>query len=187
HRNSGGIPGDPYFQILNHSSVSGSPGGFIGGDATIDLNIVNASIAGLFDVEIANFSGGSIGGNAVMNVDAAGGVPTQGIAIFQIRNDDNGNATGGGSIVGDATIDVNVGSLASGPDVNSNALVAQITNTGGSVGSNAIIDFTASGNVDAQGTTFFQVVSNGAGSNIGGEAGVNCSFGGVSAGGGVCG
>src|SRR5207249_12151541 len=93
--NSGGIPGDAYFQIRNGSFVGGSPGGFIGGDATIDLNLVNASIAGLLDVEIDNFSGGTIGGNANVAVNVTNDVTAAGGVTLQILNGNGGHIVTG--------------------------------------------------------------------------------------------
>jgi hypothetical protein len=65
--NSGGVPGNAYFYIANESDVGGS-GGLIGSDATINLQAGSIATAGLLDVEIDNFSGGSIKGNAAINV-----------------------------------------------------------------------------------------------------------------------
>src|SRR5262249_801732 len=78
--------------------------------------------------------------------------------------------------------DVSVGNLASGPDVNSNALVAQIDNRGGNIGGNALVNFGASGNVDAQGNAIFQVLNYNDGTSgpgsIGGKATINLYVGG---------
>ena len=135
--NSGGIPGDAYFLIRNGSFVEGSPGGFIGGDATIDLNIVNASIAGLFDVEIDNFSGGTIGGNATIDVTA--GSLTANSLLTQI---DNSN---GGVMNGNATINMNV----SGTATVTNDATVQILGSDGAAA--AAINFNG-GSYDAGGT-----------------------------------
>src|SRR5439155_15369716 len=62
-----------------------------------------------------------------------------------------------------------VAGISSGPDAFSNALVAQIVNGGGSVGGNAIINFAASGSVDAhQGGAIFQILNNDNGNGNGG-------------------
>ena len=97
--NSGGIPGDAYFLIRNGSFVEGSPGGFIGGDATIDLNIVNASIAGLFDVEVDNFSGGTIGGDANVAVNVTNDVTAAGGVTLQILNGNGGHIVTGADVL----------------------------------------------------------------------------------------
>jgi hypothetical protein len=178
--NSGGIPGDAYFQILNHSSVSGSPGGFIGGDATIDLNIINASIAGLFDVEIDNHNGGTIGGNATIDVSAAnvtansllaqidntggtiggnasvnvgvsGNINIVGDASFQILNNDGGHIGTGGNI------SVTTGA---GGDFTANSVIAFVNNhNGGTIDSGANITFNIGGALTTTGDAIF-VVSN---------------------------
>src|SRR5438552_3995222 len=97
--NSGGIPGDAYFLIRNGSFVEGSPGGFIGGDATIDLNIVNASIAGLFDVEVDNFSGGTIGGDANVAVNVTNDVTAAGGVTLQVLNGNGGHIVTGADVL----------------------------------------------------------------------------------------
>src|SRR5207249_3237890 len=123
---------------------------------------------------------------AVLTVDASGDITTQGNATFQILNSDNGIGSGGGTIGTDATVNVNVGNITSGPDVNSNALIVQIDNRGGSIGGNATIDFAASGNVDAQGNALFQIFNenNGSGGgSIGSDAMINVTAASISTGG----
>src|SRR5205823_12551137 len=72
--------------------------------------------------------------------------------------------------------------ITSGPEQDSNALVVQIDNTGGSIGRNAMIDFAASGNVNAQGNAFLQVLNFNDGASgpgtIGGDAVLTVSAGG---------
>ena len=99
--NTGGVPGNAYFYIANESDVGGS-GGFIGSDATINLQAGSISTAGLLDVEIDNFSGGSIGGDALVNVGVSNDINIVGDAIFQILNNNSG------TIGGNATINMNV-------------------------------------------------------------------------------
>jgi hypothetical protein len=98
---------------------------------------------------------------------------------FSIFNNNEESGGGGGTITGDATSDVSVGDLTSGPDQNGHALVVQVDNRGGSIGGNARIDFAASGSVNAQGNGIFQILNFDDGSSgpgtIGGNATINVS------------
>ncbi len=185
--------GDASFTILNQRALgfAGPNGGSIGGDATVNVTANNFSVGGSLDVEIRNRdngigsgTGGTIGGNAAINLNIANTVSSGSTAFFQIVNESDVAGSPGGFIGGDATMNVNLGDITSGPDVNSNALVAQIDSRGGSIGGNAIINFAASGNVDAQGNAFFQILNyddgtSGPGS-IGGNAAINVNAASVS-------
>ena len=136
--NSGGVPGNAYFYIANESDVGGS-GGFIGSDATINLQAGSISTAGLLDVEIDNFSGGSIGGNALINVGVSKDINIVGGATFQILNNNSG------TIGGNATINMNV----SGSATVTNDAAFQILGSDGAA--SAAINFNG-GSYDAGGT-----------------------------------
>jgi hypothetical protein len=136
-RNSGGVPGNAYFYIANESDVGGS-GGFIGSDATINLQAGSISTAGLLDVEIDNFSGGSIGGNAAINV-TTDTLSVSGSLGSTINNSNSG------TIGGNATINMNV----SGSATVTNDAVFQILGSGGAA--SAAINFNG-GSYDAGGT-----------------------------------
>jgi hypothetical protein len=172
------VSGDADIVISNQkrfvSDDSATSGGTIGGNALIQLSAASASTAGLLDVEIHNFSngsgstGGSIGGNATISLNIAGDLTTQGDAFFNIANQNNGG-TSGGTIGSDATINVAVGSLTSGPDVNSIALTAQINNIGGSIGGLANLAFNLTGDLTATlGSAQFSIFNNNNGSGSGG-------------------
>jgi hypothetical protein len=141
--------------------------------------------AGIFNNNNSNpigGSGGAIGGGAFVNVGISGDVTTSAGAEFDIYNNDNGSGSGGGTIGTDAAINVNLGNITSGPEQDSNALVVQIDNRGGSIGGNAMINFAASGHVDAQGNAILQILNfNDGGSRpgtIGGDASINVATGG---------
>src|SRR5207249_1221680 len=144
------FPGNAYFQILNQSNVSGSPGGFIGGDATISVgassdvnvvgdtffNILNGSgtigLDAMIDVTANTISvggslntflvnqEGSIGGNAVISFLAPAGIDAGNGAFFAIINDDTGGTTLGGTIDGDALVHVTADHLSTEALVASN-------------------------------------------------------------------
>src|SRR5207249_7480511 len=87
------------------------------------------------DVEIENFSngngstGGSIGGNATISLNIAGGLTTQGDAFFDIANENNGG-TSGGMVGGNALVSVGASS-----DINIvGDATFQILNNGGHIG-----------------------------------------------------
>ena len=94
------------------------------------------SVGGLLNAVIDN-TNGSIGGIAIVNFDLSGAIDTQGDANFQIFNQNNGS--GGGSIGSDATINVTAA------NITANSLLAQIDNTGGTIGGNAAINMNVSG------------------------------------------
>jgi hypothetical protein len=155
--------GTASFDTLNFDDGGPNGGGIIGGDARVSINAGALSIGGdLLLVKIIN-EGGAIGGNAVINADVSGAISTQGEADFQIFNENNGSGGGsigldatinvsatnistggslfaeifnssggmgsiGGSIGGGAMIDV------AAANITANSLVAQIDNTGGSIG-----------------------------------------------------
>jgi hypothetical protein len=153
-------------------------GGHIGTGGNITFDVagdVTAAAQAFFGV-LNN--GGSIGSGANVTLNLGGDLTAQTSAEFSILNNNNGSGSGGGTIGGNATVDVNLGNISSGPNPDFQfSLIVQINNGGGSIGGNAIVDFAALGNVDAQGNAFFQIVSSGAGSYIGGNALLNVSMG----------
>ena len=148
--------GDFFDQILNYGGAS------IGGHAAINLTANTLTVGGNLDSRIDNFSGGSINGSANINFNLTGGLTTQGAASFNINNNTNGiigsdaminvtandistggslsaaidNSSGlgsgfiGATIGGDATVNITAANLTA------NSLLAQIDNTGGSIGAN---------------------------------------------------
>jgi hypothetical protein len=177
--NSLGIPGNAYFQIRNESLVGGSPGGFIGGDAILDITIGgDFSAAGDLFARIYNDGGGFIGGDAMINF-SANAISTGGSDPFPfaIQN------LNGGHIVGDADLQVTTAGGITG-----NSFATTIDNsTGGMIDSNALINLNAGGNINLQGTAIFAIFNsdNGnasGGGAIGGNAVVNVSAGNINAG-----
>jgi hypothetical protein len=150
---------DAYFNILNSQNGAGTPAGTIGGDATIQANIGGMSVGGLLDVVIDNTSG-SIGGNALISLSASGDINAQGDASFQIFN------SSAGTIGGNAAINVNAA------NITANSLLAQIDNTGGSIGASteggATINMNVSGTATV--TTDATVAIYGSDGAVGGAA-----------------
>jgi hypothetical protein len=136
-----GTQGDATFSIFNDDEGSG--GGTIGSDAMINVTAANISTGGSLFATIFN-TGGSIVGNANLNFTLTGDLTTQGEANFAILNEDAGS--GGGTIGSDATINVNAA------NITANSLVAQIDNTGGSIGASTEGGATINMNVSGSAT-----------------------------------
>ena len=189
--NSGMINNGGNVNLTVNGNLTTAPGG------SLNLYVVNtgqghigtggniiASIGQLVNTDninigVTNYDGGVITTGGTITFDVAGDVSTTGSAFLGIFNNNDGSGNGGGTIGGDAMLNVNVANISSGPDLNSNALVAQIDNRGGSIGGDAIINFAASGNVDAQGNAFLQILNFNDGGNgpgtIGGDVTLNIS------------
>ena len=106
--------GDAQFQIFNNDNGNGSGPGALDSDATINVTAANISSGGsLFD-NIFNYSGGSIGGNAAINLSVGGNLTTAqgGTLDLSIINND------GGHIGGDAGIFFSVGGSVNTTDLN---------------------------------------------------------------------
>src|SRR5437868_10235656 len=173
--NSAGAPGDAIFTITNlqNSSSNGLNGGSIGTAATINIAAANISIANDFDVEILNGcngnapgpKGGSIGPDASLIITS--NALSCGVKLnASIDNSDNDIATGmGGSIGGNAAINVNTGNL-------SGDLFASVNNGTGSIASNATVNVTATSISAGAGGIDLSISDRNAGS-IGGSATVN--------------
>jgi hypothetical protein len=127
--NTLGTPGLASIGIFNEGFVAGSPGGFIGGNATIAVTAPGISTANNFDVEIDNEGGGHIGGDAAINVSAAN--ITANSLLAQINNT---GGTIGANTEGGAVINMNVSGTAT---VTNDATVA-IYGSDGAVGGAAI-------------------------------------------------
>src|SRR5262249_22363867 len=146
------VPGEADILIENQkrgiSQDSATSGGTIGGNALIQLSAASASTAGALDVEINNFSdgsgstGGSIGGNATISLNIAGGLTTQADAFFNIANQNNGG-TSGGIIGGDAAINLTATNISVGTPLAPADLDVSINNNGGTIGGNATINVAA--------------------------------------------
>ena len=153
--------------LLISNQDDGSGGGTIASDAMINLNAGAVSIGGAAFAEISNMLGGTIGGNAAINVNISGDLLTAGDAVFDILNegafDTGGN---GGTINGNASIIFNAANIAiNGP----NGLDVSIFNGFGGDGDNAIISLNAA---DISLTGFFSeiTIDNDNGARIGGDA-----------------
>ena len=150
-------PGTVFFTVAN-GNYMGFGGGTIGGDAKLNISAVNF-MAGILFAEIFNY-GASIGGNANINFNLTGDLTAPGDAIFHIFN------YGGGSIVGNAAINVNAA------NITANSLLAEIDNSSaGQIGGNALINFGVSGDVNIAGDASFQILNNAG--TIGGDTEIN--------------
>ena len=155
-----------FFNILNGQNGAGTPTGSIGGNAAIDVAAATLSIGGNLDSGINNSGGsisgmaqiifnlagnlttqsdalfaidnsfdgevtsGTIGSDATINI-SANNISTGGSLSAAIANSsDLGNGVIGGTIGGDATVNITAANLTA------NSLLAQIDNTGGSIGAN---------------------------------------------------
>jgi hypothetical protein len=157
--------GDLFTQIQNYDGAS------IGGAAMISVNTNTMSVGGNLDAVINN-SGGSIGGSANMNFNLTGDLTTSGDADFQIFNSDFFGD--GGTITSDATITINAA------NITANSLLADIDNTGGSIGGAATINMNVSGTATVTTDATVQILgSDGA---VGGAA-INFNGGSYDAGG----
>ena len=154
---------------------AGSGGGTIGSDAGLDLVLGSASVGGLFETFISTNGGGSIQGNATINVVTSGNLTaTQGILAFIADTAFGPNGPlQGGLIGGDALVtlhgqNITTPSTATGvPGTDLMALEAAIyPNAGGSVGGSAVVDVSATDRISAPGTALFWV-ANGNYQNIG--------------------
>src|SRR5204863_3605059 len=175
-------------------SISNDSGGMIGSHAVINLTANNFSIPTL-DTEIDN-SGGTIGGSANLAFNLSGQLATQSDTSFTINNS-NGGMIGvdaamnvsaasistvgslfanilnfaSGNIVGGADLSLNLtGDLTTQGD----ALLTISNDTGGTIGSDAVINLTAA-NISTGGALNAAVVnsSGGSGGNIVGNANIN--------------
>ena len=82
---------DATFQILNNDNGSGFGGGAIGSDATIDVSAASLSAAFL-TAQIINDPGGTIGGNATINMNVSGPANVTNDATVQILGSDGAAA-----------------------------------------------------------------------------------------------
>ncbi len=138
---------DMFFDIINQAT-NGAPAGFIGGGAAVSVTAANISSGGFLESVINNARGGHIVGDAAVIFDASGEISAPAGADFEIFN-----VTG---VIGsNATMNVSAASISA-----ENSFLAQLSNyTGGSIGRNALITFTLSGNLSTQGDATFAIDS----------------------------
>ncbi len=157
------------FEIENAGFLLNStflPGGTIDSDAILDVSAGSMS-SGIdyFNALISNDGGGHIGGNAIINVVASGAINAGTDAFFTITNNQNGDGPPAGTIGGDATIDASATNISTG-----GGLFATIDNSGGgSIGGNADLEFSLTGDLATQGDAIF-TIDNSNGGTIGGNA-----------------
>jgi len=169
-------------------TIFGSTGNFTGGridgNAIVRLNAenittpsVNSGIPGtdLMAIEASIYpnASGTVGGDAIVDVFASNNISAPGSVLFWIANG-NYLDLGGGTIGGDARVNVSAFRLSTGD------LFVQILNYGGaSIGGDAAIDLTAhtlsvGGNLDSK-------IDNSSSGRIGGNATVNMNVSGSAA------
>ena len=193
---SGLEPGAANFSVQNYGFGDGSPGGFIGSDASIILAAGRISTAADFNVFILNDTGGMIGGAARVAV-TAGSLTADEFSAF-ISNTSfnvfNGNpSTVAGHITGAASISFNITgaiSITGGTDNDMDEPAAAyfvIDNSspgspspGGSIGSDASINVSA-GSISDGGRVLRLDIFNGGGGMIGGNASITVAAGSISA------
>jgi hypothetical protein len=176
---SGLEPGAANFSIQNYGFGDGSPGGFIGSDASMTLAAGSISTAADFNVFISNDTGGMIGGAARVAVTA--GSLTADEFSASISNTSfnvfNGNpSTVAGHITGAASISFNIAgaiSVTGGTDNDMDEPAAAafvIDNSGpgspspgGSIGSDASISVSAGSISDGGRALRFDILNDGGG------------------------
>ena len=157
------------FEIENAGFDNGSgfaPGGTIGADAILDVIAGNMSTGtDYFNAGIFNDGGGHIGGSAIMTVVASGAINAGTDAFFTITNNQSTEGQPAGTIGGDAAINITAAGISTG-----GGLFPTIDNSGGgSIGGNASLAFSLTGDLTSQGDAIFTIDNSNAGT-IGGNA-----------------
>ncbi len=161
--NAAFVPGY-YNQILSNTAFNGDPAGTINGNATVQLSAQNVNVSSDLALLIENQAGGVIGGSANVTADVSGVLNVGGYATISIDNDQlsegglvhngrggiDGSTITGGTINGNATIDVNAGGLYA------MSLYSQINNTSGLIGGSASILYSL-GTLATQSDATFQI------------------------------
>ncbi|HMH41851.1 MAG TPA: hypothetical protein VK557_00085, partial [Pyrinomonadaceae bacterium] len=157
--------GDVSFDLGNNHG-SGTPAGIIGGNAMIDVTAGHISAGNFIHGTIDN-EGGTVGGAATISLDISGAIASQNNAFFTIiGNEDNGSGSGPGMIAGNATINVNAGSISIGGDDLFHSTI--FNEGGGSIGGNAGIDFNISGDITTPSDIIFNIENGNINANGGG-------------------
>jgi len=164
------------------SRIDNTSGGIIGGanlsfNLTGDLTSATQSFLGVLN------SGGSIGSNINVTLNLAGTLTTQSSADFVIFNYDDGSGSGPGTIGGDAIVNVSAANAninASNVGVSPAFGGGEIFNfDGGTIGGNATIIFSLTGDLTTHGDNFFRIVNYGG--MISSDATINVSAANISA------
>ena len=192
------IAGDGSMEIGNQRNFQeqGSRGGTIDSDATLNVAAANLSVGGELDIDINNRNngtgaglGGSIGGNAAINLNLSGNltatgtdpnsIGTPGLASIGIFNESFVPSSPGGFIGDDASIAVSASSIST-----ANNLDVEIANQGGgNIVGNANLTFTLTGDpgdLTTGGDANF-LIDNSSGGSIGRDATVNIQTANISA------
>jgi hypothetical protein len=153
--NDGDEPNRTVFDIDNSGFGDGSPAGYIGSDASINISAGSISETGKgLSLLIFNFGGGTIAGNASLSLNA--GSVTANSLLFVIDNSLSG------SIGGNATINMNVSG-----DINTvaGAIRAFVDNGGlaSHIKGDATINVLGSTGINAGDGAFFAIVNEDAG------------------------
>ena len=148
-------------------------GGHIGGDASIAAAIVgNLTTQGdlFFDIQNSadpgpdgTLPGGSIDGDATVAVGVGGNIVSHGVGEFAVLNNDFRFLDQGGTILGDATVDLSAAGITT-----TDFFQPLVNNTNGIIGGDANVSVTVSGDITVGTDTFFNIL-NSSGS-IGGDA-----------------
>jgi filamentous hemagglutinin len=134
--------------------ISNDNGGRITGNASVNVSAQKVS-TGTTDLNIAiSNTGGTIDRNASVSFTANDDTSATGNSFVQIVNGVSAN-TGASSVIGgDATVTVQLANFAG-----TSNLVVDLDNTASSIHGNAMIDFLASGNVDAHDGFFSEILN----------------------------
>ncbi|MEY2488022.1 MAG: hypothetical protein QOH39_3670, partial [Verrucomicrobiota bacterium] len=101
-------PGEVDLEIKNSRNSGGTSGGSIGGNALIQLSVVNYSSASDLLVQINNLNGGMITSAATIDFTLSGNFSSGNDVFFGIANQRQAGQSTGGNIGTDATINVSV-------------------------------------------------------------------------------
>ncbi len=183
--------GDAGFTIssrFNDSEPNGSMlGSVIGSDVTLLIDASSVNIGGISFSGISN-SGSTIDGSAIYTWDISGDMTIQGDASLNILNDGDSASPPGGTLHGNATIQVSAANFSAG------SLFVEIDNrndnkNGGVIDSDATISFNIAGNLSITSDATFEILNHlaiastgGTGGTIGSDAMINVTAANLTAG-----
>ena len=139
-------------------------GGHIGGDASIAAAILgNLTTQSdlFFDIQNSadtshdeTLPGGTIDGDASVAVGVGGNIVSHGVGEFAVLNNDSRFLSQGGTILGDATVDLSAAGITT-----SDFFQPLINNNNGIIGGDATVSVFVSGDISIGTETFFNILN----------------------------